>query len=251
MCVMIANIRGLRMVETACQETALSISDLHYAVHDKVILDGIDLNVEKGHVAVIVGPSGAGKSTLLKAADLLIRPQSGTVSVAGRAVEAHDPDKRDIRYIRSNMAFVLQSYPLFIQKTVLQNVAEPLHLVHGYSKQEANELAESNLARLGLKDRVDAYPHELSGGQKQRVSIARALATSPRTVLFDEPTSALDSELVNEVAGAIDALRELGIAIVVVTHDPIFAQRVATETYELSAGKLKRILRRVGSAAGI
>lgn len=230
---------------------ALAVHDLRYAIGDKVILDDVNLNVDGGHVAVIVGPSGAGKSTLLKAINLLIRPQAGTVDVAGHKTQAKHPGKHDIRHVRTNIAFVLQSYPLFAHKTVLQNVVEPLRLAYGHSKDEANALACTNLDKLGLSDKYDAYPHELSGGQKQRVSIARALATSPKTVLFDEPTSALDYELVGEVANAIDTLRELGIAVVVVTHDPVFAQRVATETYELSNGRLSRILRRVGSAAGV
>jgi len=233
------------------RESAFSVAGLRYAVKGKTILNDVDLSVAPGDTAVIVGPSGAGKSTLLKAADLLITPQAGTLTIAGRTVDMRRPDRRDVRFVRSNIAFVLQSYPLFTHKTVLQNVTEPLRLVHGFSPDRARESAESNLAKLGLKDKFDAYPYELSGGQKQRVSIARALAISPKTVLFDEPTSALDYELVGEVASAIDALRELGIAVVVVTHDPTFAQRVATDTYELSAGKLERVLRRVGSAAGV
>ncbi|WP_163227148.1 amino acid ABC transporter ATP-binding protein [Bifidobacterium choloepi] len=247
----------------------LTIDHLDYTVGDNHVLDDVHLHVKAGESAVILGPSGAGKSTLLKAIINLVHPQSGTVRLGVRTVgpstdESFRPDgqaepttialdrpsKGDVNFLRRNIATVFQSYPMFTHKTVLQNIVEPLRVVHGMSLDRAHRTAIEYLEKFKLGEKAHAYPHELSGGQKQRVSIARALSHNPRVILLDEPTSALDYDLVGDVAAAVHALTEQGIAVVTVTHDPTFASRIADSTFRLADGRLKRTDRRVGSMTG-
>lgn len=222
-------------------ETVLQLSDLGYSVKGRTILDGVDLTVNAGETAVILGPSGVGKSTLLKNITFLKRPDRGTVSLDGHSVTAPNVSSADVLRLRKAIATVFQTYPLFNHRTVLENIVEPLLLVHGIDRHQAEQIAQSNLELFRLGDKGDAMPRELSGGEKQRVSIARALAAKPKVVLFDEPTSALDHELVGEVCQTVRTLADKGIANVVVTHDIDFARRLDAAVYELDQGVLHRL----------
>lgn len=229
----------------------LQVRGLRYEVGGNTILQDVNLQVRPGESAVILGPSGAGKSTLLKAIVGLVPVQRGTVTLQDVSVDSAHATARQLRALRKQISLVFQSYPMFIHKTVLQNLVEPLHLVHGLDHNAATELAQASLEKLRLHDKLHAYPHELSGGQKQRVSIARALTHQPKVILFDEPTSALDSDLVGEVVHTVHTLRDMGIAVITVTHDPVFASRIATHTYRLAHGGLNSLNSRIGSSAGV
>ncbi|MDY5040168.1 MAG: ATP-binding cassette domain-containing protein [Bifidobacterium animalis] len=229
----------------------LQVHGLHYEISGNTILQDVNLQIRSGESAVILGPSGAGKSTLLKAIIGLVPVQRGTVTLDGLLVDSSHATAQQLRTLRKQVALVFQSYPMFAHKTVLQNIVEPLRLVHGVDRSKANALAVASLEKLRLQDKLHTYPHELSGGQKQRVSIARALTHQPKAILFDEPTSALDTDLVGEVVRTVHTLRGMGIAVVTVTHDPVFANRIATHTYRLANGRLSMAGGRVGSAVGV
>jgi polar amino acid transport system ATP-binding protein len=180
------------------------------------VLRGIELDVRAGEVTVIIGASGSGKSTLLRAINHLERVDRGYVSVDGDLVgyrrsgtKLYELKEREILKQRTNIGFVFQNFNLFTNLTVLENIVEAPVNAQGVGKKEAETLARTLLARVGLSDKVDSYPRTLSGGQQQRVAIARALALRPKLLLFDEPTSALDPELVGEVLEVIkDLARE-------------------------------------------
>jgi polar amino acid transport system ATP-binding protein len=207
------------------------------------VLDGVDLTIPAGTVTVILGPSGSGKSTLLRAINHLERLDLGYVAVHGELVgvraergRLHELPERAIRAQRARIGFVSQSFNLFGNLTVLDNVAEPLLAHRRASKAAARERALALLARVGVADKADAYPRQLSGGQQQRVAIARALALEPELLLFDEPTSALDPELVGEVLAVIRELARGGTTLVVVTHEIGFAREVADTVVFVDAG---------------
>ena len=187
-------------------------------------LDGIDLEIKKGEVIVIIGPSGCGKSTFLRSLNLLETPTDGEIFLEG--VDITDP-KNNINLHRQKMGMVFQQFNLFPHMTVLRNMTlAPMKLLK-MSKAEAEEKALSLLKRVGLDDRANAYPSQLSGGQKQRVAIVRALCMNPEVLLFDEPTSALDPEMVGEVLDVMKELAKEGMTMVVVTHEMGFAREVA------------------------
>ncbi|MEE0964514.1 amino acid ABC transporter ATP-binding protein [Ruminococcus sp. YE282] len=189
------------------------------------VLKGINAEIHKGDVMVVIGASGSGKSTFLRCLNLLEEPTSGTICFEGTDIT--DPSV-NINLHRQKIGMVFQQYNLFPHMTVLKNMTlGPIKLLK-QSKEEANENAMRLLKRVGLADRADAYPSQLSGGQKQRIAIVRALCMNPDVMLFDEPTSALDPEMVGEVLEVMKQLAKEGMTMVVVTHEMGFAREVGT-----------------------
>jgi polar amino acid transport system ATP-binding protein len=197
------------------------------------VLRGIDCEVDSSEVVCVIGPSGSGKSTLLRCLNGLEHATGGDVVVNGVAV--HDP-ATDIDALRSEIGMVFQRFNLFPHKTVLQNIVLAPTKVRGLTTRDAAERAHALLAKVGLLDKIDAYPNQLSGGQQQRVAIARALAMQPSIMLFDEPTSALDPEMVGEVLTVMQTLAEEGMTMVVVTHEMEFARHVGDRVLFLDEG---------------
>jgi L-cystine transport system ATP-binding protein len=217
----------------------ISITGLHKQFGELEVLKGIDLQVNKGQVVVVIGPSGSGKTTLLRCLNILEVPTSGIITIDDRTADFTKPvHKREIELFRRNSAMVFQNYNLFPHMTALQNVMEGPMIVKKMSKVDASNKAEQLLKKVGLGDKLDYYPHQLSGGQQQRVGIARALALEPKVMLFDEPTSALDPELVGEVLQVMKDLADEGITMVVVTHEMRFANDVADEVIFMDRGKV-------------
>ena len=207
----------------------------HYLAGTVKALDGIDLEIDKGEVVVIIGPSGSGKSTVLRSLNLLEIPSGGSIVFDGD--DLTDP-KLDINKHRQKMGMVFQHFNLFPNMTVLKNLTiAPIKLL-GKSKEEAEAKAHELLQKVGLDDRAEAYPSQLSGGQKQRVAIVRALCMEPEVMLFDEPTSALDPEMVGEVLQVMKSLAKDGMTMVVVTHEMGFAREVATRVVFMADGKI-------------
>ena len=197
------------------------------------VLKGINTEIHKGEVVVIIGPSGSGKSTFLRTLNLLEEPTGGKIYFEG--VDITDP-KININKHRQKMGMVFQQFNLFPNMTVLKNMTlAPIKLKKA-TKSEAEERALKLLERVGLADRANAYPSQLSGGQKQRVAIVRALCMQPDVMLFDEPTSALDPEVVGEVLGVMKKLAEDGMTMVVVTHEMGFAREVADRVLFIDEG---------------
>ncbi|MDN3353278.1 amino acid ABC transporter ATP-binding protein [Actinomadura sp. DC4] len=211
----------------------IEVRDLHKSFGDLEVLRGIDLEVAAGEVVCVIGPSGSGKSTLLRCVDLLEVPTSGSVTVDG--VELTDPEC-DIDAVRRRIGMVFQQFNLFPHLSALANVTIAQRKVLRRSAAEADEVARANLERVGLSDKVDAYPAQLSGGQQQRVAIARALAMGPSVMLFDEPTSALDPELVGDVLAVMRGLAVEGMTMMVVTHEMTFAREVADRVVFMDGG---------------
>ena len=215
----------------------IKVEDLkkHYNGGDVKALDGINCEIRKGEVVVIVGPSGSGKSTLLRSLNLLEIPTSGRIFFEG--VDITDK-KVNINQHRQKMGMVFQHFNLFSNMTVLKNMTKAPMTLLKMSKEEAEAKALELLDRVGLKDRADAYPSQLSGGQKQRVAIVRALCMNPDVLLFDEPTSALDPEMVGEVLDVMKSLAHEGMTMVVVTHEMGFAREVGTRVIFMDEGRI-------------
>jgi polar amino acid transport system ATP-binding protein len=200
------------------------------------VLNGVDLSVKRRQVVVVIGPSGSGKTTLLRCINHLEKIDDGRIYIEGELVGYREKDGRliedreaNIARIRSQVGFVFQRFNLFPHMTALENVIEaPIHVLH-QPKSEVIERAHALLAKVGLAEKADVYPHKLSGGQQQRVAIARALAMNPKLMLFDEATSALDPELVGEVLKVMKQLAEEGMTMIVVTHEMGFAREVASD----------------------
>ena len=199
------------------------------------VLKGIDFSVAPQELVFVIGPSGSGKSTLLRCCNRLEEPNEGSIVVDG--VELMDP-KCDLNAMRRRIGMVFQSFNLYPHLTSLGNVTLALRKVIGRSRREADELGRAALDRVGLIDKVAAYPGELSGGQQQRVAIARALALEPKIMLFDEPTSALDPELVGSVLATMRDMRESGLTMVVVSHEMRFARDAADRVVFMEAGRI-------------
>lgn len=213
----------------------VQIKNLHKTYGDLEVLKGVDLEVERGEVLVIIGPSGTGKSTLLRCINLLSSPDEGQVWVDGDEVTA---PHTDINKIRTKVGMVFQGFNLFSHMTALENVMIGPLKVKGMHKDEAHELALFELEQVGLSDKAASYPGQLSGGQKQRVAIARALAMSPKVMLFDEPTSALDPELIGEVLEVMKKLAREHMTMLVVTHEMGFAKEVSNRILFMEAGHI-------------
>ncbi len=215
------------------REVVVRIEDLHKSFDDLEVLRGVNLEVCRGEVVVILGPSGSGKSTLLRCVNLLEAPTSGKVFFED--TEITDP-KTDINKVRAKVGMVFQNFNLFPHLTARKNVALAQRKVLKRSTEEADRIALEQLARVGLVDRVDYKPSQLSGGQQQRVAIARALAMDPHVMLFDEATSALDPELVRDVLGVMKRLARGGMTMIVVTHEMGFARDVADRVIFMDGG---------------
>ncbi len=213
----------------------LDVVGLHKHFGPLHVLRGIDLRVALQELVFIIGPSGSGKSTLLRCLNRLEEPTAGTITFDGVDILAPDVD---INAIRRQMGMVFQSFNLYPHMTALGNVSLALRKVLGKSREEAEAVAGTALARVGLEDKAGAYPNELSGGQQQRVAIARALALEPKIMLFDEPTSALDPELVGSVLAVMRAMRESGMTMVVVSHELQFARAAADRVIMLDHGEI-------------
>lgn len=209
----------------------VEIRNLKKSYGETAVLKNINLSVKRGGVVALIGPSGSGKSTLLRCINLLVKPDGGTIKVGNTEFDFDHqyylPRKRDLAAFRARTGMVFQHFNLFPHMTVLENVMEAPVIVRKMTKAVARELAIEQLSKVGLADKVDAYPSTLSGGQSQRVAIARALAMEPKVMLFDEATSALDPELVGEVLSVIQQLATDGMTMVLVTHEMAFARNVA------------------------
>lgn len=200
------------------------------------VFENISVNVKKSEVLVIIGPSGSGKSTFLRCLNHLEQINSGSIKIEGEQMDYKN--KKSIKSIIMKTGMVFQNFNLFPHKTVLENVMIAPLTVKNENKDVVEERANKLLAKVGLADKMDAYPAKLSGGQKQRVAIARALAMNPDIMLFDEPTSALDPELVGEVLNVIKDLANEGMTMVVVTHEMAFAREVADRIIFMDGGRI-------------
>jgi polar amino acid transport system ATP-binding protein len=218
---------------TTSTAAAIEVRDLHKYFGENEVLKGIDFEVAHGHTVCVIGPSGSGKSTLLRCVNLLEAPTSGTIIVEG--IDITDPET-DVDDVRSRIGMVFQSFNLFPHLNVLGNLTLAQRRVRKRSKEEAEEVARKNLDRVGLADKIDAYPAHLSGGQQQRVAIARALSMNPDMMLFDEPTSALDPELVGDVLAVMKELAHEGMTMMVVTHEMGFAREAGDKLVFMDGG---------------
>lgn len=219
-------------------EYMVKLENIHKSFGDNHILKGVDLNIKKGEVVVILGPSGSGKTTLLRTINFLDAADEGSVTVNDFKVDAKKHNKSQVIELRRKTAMVFQNYNLFANKTILENVMEGLVTVKKFKKSDAEEMSKNILNKVGLSERYDFYPAQLSGGQQQRAGIARALILDPDVILFDEPTSALDPELVGEVLNTIKNVAQTGITMIVVTHEIAFAKEVATRVIFMEGGKV-------------
>ena len=225
---------------------SVSIENIHKYFGANEVLRGISFTAYQGDVISVLGPSGSGKSTLLRCINLLEIPDSGTLKVSGEEVlmkknrhgKNQPADNRQVERIRTKLAMVFQSFNLWSHMTILENVIEaPVHVLK-IPKTQAIAKARKYLEKVGISDKLDAYPSHLSGGQQQRAAIARALAVEPEVLLFDEPTSALDPELVGEVLQVMRNLAEEGRTMIVVTHEMGFAREVSTRVVFLDQGQI-------------
>ena len=206
---------------------------------DHTVINNVSLTVSEGEVAAIIGPSGAGKSTLLRCINLLERPDSGRITVAGTTINTGEQvGGKDLALLRRNAGMVFQSFNLFPHLTVLRNISLAQERVLGRRSKEADKVSAALLERVGLADKTKQYPNRCSGGQQQRIAIARALALEPQVMLFDEPTSALDPELGLEVLAVMKELAEEGMTMVVVTHEMQFARDVGDHLIVMAEGAI-------------
>ena len=212
----------------------IKLIDVHKYFGELHVLKGVNTEIDKGEVVVIIGPSGSGKSTVLRCMNYLEEPTSGDVIVDGMNLNV----KENINNVRAEVGMVFQRFNLFPHMTVLDNITLAPQKIRGLSKADAEAIAHDLLGKVGLSDKAAAYPEQLSGGQQQRVAIARALAMKPKVMLFDEPTSALDPEMVSEVLDVMKDLAKEGMTMVVVTHEMSFAKEVATRVLFVDGGEI-------------
>lgn len=212
----------------------LSVDGMSAGYGNVPVLSDVNLGIEKGEIAALIGPSGSGKSTLLRALVGLSRPKAGVVRIGGETIDY--ADRKSLRQARDRFAIVFQQYNLFQNMTALRNVTIAPDIVKKRHKKDVDELASDLLAKVGLADKLGAYPDELSGGQQQRVAIARALALKPDILLLDEVTSALDPELVTEVLDTIRLLADEGMTMLIVSHEMAFVREVAGRVVFMDKG---------------
>ncbi|MDJ0460022.1 amino acid ABC transporter ATP-binding protein [Arthrobacter sp. NQ7] len=217
---------------------AVKVRGLGKAYGKNTVLHDVNLEMNQGEVVSIIGPSGAGKSTFLRCLNYLEVPNAGTITIGDTTVNAGEkrPDRASLDRLRRVTGMVFQSFNLFPHLTVMENIALPQRKVLGRSREEANSVANSLLNRVGLASKSDQHPSRLSGGQQQRIAIARALALSPKVMLFDEPTSALDPELGLEVLAVMRDLADEGMTMIVVTHEMHFARDVSDRVMVMADG---------------
>ena len=211
----------------------IKVENLHKSFGDLEVLKGVSEHIKKGEVISIIGPSGGGKSTFLRCLNMLEKPDSGKIIFEGVDITS---EKTDINIHRQKMGMVFQHFNVFPHLTVKENITLAPVMLKKKTKEEAREMADTLLERVGLLDKANEYPRRLSGGQKQRLAIVRALAMEPDVMLFDEPTSALDPEMVGEVLEVIKQLAEEGMTIVTVTHEMGFAREVSDRVLFFDGG---------------
>ena len=212
------------------------IQNLQKKFGDLTVFDGLNETICKGDVVVIIGPSGGGKSTFIRCLNLLEQPTAGKIYFEGEDITAKG---FDVNRHRQKVGMVFQQFNLFNNMNVLKNLTAAPVKIKGMSPAEAEEKAVKLLTRVGLADKLTAYPAQLSGGQKQRVAIVRALMMNPEVMLFDEPTSALDPEMIGEVLDVMKNLAESGMTMIVVTHEMRFAREVSSRTIFLDGGHIE------------
>lgn len=215
------------------KEKLLELKNLHKSFKSLKVLNGINLEIDKGDILVIIGPSGSGKSTILRCMNLLEEPTSGDIIFEGESIVSNI---KKIDKIRARIGMVFQNFNLFPNKIILDNIILAPIKIKGLSRDDVVKKAEDLLNRVGLIDKKDSYPSQLSGGQQQRIAIARALAMEPDVMLFDEPTSALDPEMVKEVLDVIKELAKEGMTMAIVTHEMGFAKEVADRVIFVDGG---------------
>ncbi|KHD13561.1 amino acid ABC transporter ATP-binding protein [Clostridium butyricum] len=213
----------------------LQVQDVHKKYDDREVLKGIDLNLHKGEVLVILGPSGCGKSTFLRCLNGLEKIQGGDIKFNDRAFSDKNINWQEIH---EKIGMVFQNYELFPHMTVMENIVLGPLKVQKRDKSEVTSQAEQLLEKVGLLDRKDSFPRQLSGGQKQRIAIVRALCMNPEVILFDEVTASLDPEMVREVLDVILGLAKQGMTMAIVTHEMGFAQAVADRIIFMDEGKI-------------
>jgi ABC-type polar amino acid transport system ATPase subunit len=211
----------------------LKVENLKKSFGENQVLKNIDLEVNKKDIIAIIGPSGSGKSTLLRCLNLLEEPTDGSIIFHEKKINDHNVD---INKVREEMGMVFQSFNLFSNMNIMENLILAPVQRKKMTEEEAKEKALKLLKRIGLEDKVEAYPSQLSGGQKQRIAIIRALMMDPEVLLFDEPTSALDPEMVGEVLELMRTLADEGMTMVVVTHEMGFAREVANRVVFMDGG---------------
>ncbi len=216
-------------------EQLVELRQVSKSFGDNLVLDGIDLGLDRGEAIVVAGPSGSGKSTLLRCMNGLETVDSGEIRFDGHAISGAG---KGIHLLRAQIGMVFQQFNLFPHKTVLQNIMLAPVEVKGVAPAEARERAEQLLERVGIPEKAGAYPADLSGGQQQRVAIARALAMEPKLMLFDEPTSALDPDMIREVLDVMRDLARDGMTMVVVTHEMGFAREVCDRIVFVDYGQI-------------
>lgn len=213
----------------------IKIENLHKRFGKLEVLNGIDINVEKGEIIAIIGPSGSGKSTFLRCINRLEEPSEGKIFIDGENILSKETN---INKIREKVGMVFQHFNLFLHKNVIKNITLAPIKIKNYSVELAEKKADKLLSKVGLLDKKYAFPNQLSGGQKQRIAIARALAMEPEIMLFDEPTSALDPEMIKEVLDVMIELAREGMTMLIVTHEMGFAKNVATRILFMNDGKI-------------
>ncbi|ENN88408.1 putative ATP-binding protein component of ABC transporter [Rhizobium freirei PRF 81] len=222
----------------------IELRNIEKSFGDFKVIRGVDLDVDKGEVISIIGQSGSGKTTLLRCINGLETINAGSIKVSGVELSR---EPKQLRALRLEVGMIFQQFNLFPHLTAGENVALAQIVVLGRPKMEAHEIAKRNLARVGLLEKLDKYPHQLSGGQQQRVAIARALAMSPKALLCDEITSALDPELVGEVLAVVRSLASEGMTLMMVTHEMEFARRICDRVVYMRNG----IVHEIGTSSEI
>ena len=228
-------VEGSAAATQAVTEPVVRLDDVHKRFGDNVVLEGVDLTLDPRQVLVVIGPSGSGKSTLLRCINLLEPIQSGRIFFEGEEITRKGVDASSIR---QQIGIVFQQFNLFPHLKALDNVTLAARRVKRESRRTAEERGRQLMARVGLEEKADSYPHQLSGGQQQRVAIARALMMEPHVMLFDEVTSALDPELVGEVLVVMRDLAKDGMTMVVVTHEMQFARDVGDRLIFMDEGHI-------------